>query len=196
MKQFKALAIALVVGLAAECIDLIFHFLLGAEVHLPYLAIKVTVIAFTFFFVTYWIGVSHRDGIAGAAIASLLFYVYYRFAEPTLDRTLFKLDEDTLFILIHFLAIWFVYWLTWRFIMNELVATGRRLTTRALAIVAVVSTIIGVLFLLPTGEFLKTNNLMLGLSLNDHVLIGTLGFTLAVIGVYNLIIKFKKIKIS
>ncbi len=108
MKLAKAFSLALVVALAAECIDLIFHFLLGAEVHLPYVAIKITVIAFTFFFLTYRAGISHRDGIAGAVIASLLFYVYYRFSEPTLDRTIFKLDEDTLFILIHFAAIWFV----------------------------------------------------------------------------------------
>ena len=185
----KSLSLAIVVALAASTFDILFHFFLGTEVHLGYVAVKVTVIFFTIFFVTRWAGVDYTRGLVGAAIAAIMFYIYYRFAEATLDRTVFKIDEDTLFILIHFVGIYLPYYLIRQFLpvgqTGLLVAHSKK----KLIWCAIIGIILGAVFLFPTGEFLSNNNLLLGLSYNDHVLVGTLAFIIALAAIYGLLVK-------
>lgn len=47
---------------------------------------------------------------------------------------------------------------------------------------------VAALFLLPNKEFLKENNLLLGLKFNDHIAVGTLGLIAAAAALYKLIL--------
>jgi len=119
MRVAKALAFAVVVALAAQAIDIFFHFILGVTVHLPYISVKSFVIAFTLFWFSYWTGVKWDRGLIATITAAILFYIYYRYTEPTLDRTIFKIDEDFGFVFIHMFAIYLPYFLTWKFLLKK-----------------------------------------------------------------------------
>src|SRR3989344_4706390 len=117
MSVSKSIAFAIVVGLASLTIDICAHLLTNTTVHFPYVSIKFIVIAFTLYFFSRWIGVDWKNGIAGSAIAVIIFYVYYRFTEPTLDRTIFKLDEHVIWTLFHWIAVYIPYALTWKYLL-------------------------------------------------------------------------------
>jgi len=57
---------------------------------------------------------------------------------------------------------------------------------RKFVYITVISAVIGSLFLFPTKQFLTENNLLLGLSYNDHILVGTLAFIVALAALYKL----------
>ena len=59
--------------------------------------------------------------------------------------------------------------------------------TRKFSLIGVVGVVIGILFLFPTREYLKSHQFNFGLSYNDHVLIGTLGFIVAIVAAYKLL---------
>jgi len=58
-------------------------------------------------------------------------------------------------------------------------------------ITVIVAAIIGASFLFPSKQFLQDNNLLLGLTYNDHVMVGTLAFILATAALYKLILLTK-----
>lgn len=185
----KALAFTVVVTLASQTIDVLVHLAGDIAVHIPYMAVKMTVIAFALFFYTYWIGISKKDGLISCMLASALFYVYYRFAEPTLDRTIFVLDEASVFIIIHWVAIVIPYLITSEYILPQPRYTGIALKSKTLYATAGTGLALAVLLMIPTRQFLKANGLNFGFSYNDHVLAGTLALILAIIAMYKLLIK-------
>ncbi len=200
MSTIKAFAFALVVGLAAQAIDIMFHMsgesLFGVDiaVHLPYVLVKLTIITWTLFLFSRWVGVNRDDGITASFAASVMFDIYYNYAEPTLDRTVFTLDEAAIFIIVHFFCIVIPYLLIWKWLMNAPVMGEGALTNDApLYKVIPIGIVIGSIFLFPTKNFLKAYNLTLGLSYNDHVLIGALAFIMVVVALYKLLIRPQKI---
>lgn len=62
---------------------------------------------------------------------------------------------------------------------------------RKFTIIAVVGLIGGGAFLFPTRAMLKDYHMTLGLSYNNHILIGTLAFITAVVAMYKLMLTKK-----
>ena len=168
------------------------HLSTGVAVHLPYIAVKSTVIFWTLFWFSKWVGINVPRGSVASFMASFLFYTYYRFAEPTLDRTIFVLDEASVFMIVHFLCIIIPYLITlqWLLPKNDLIPTDNK----NLYWVMGIGSLVGLIFLVPDRLFFKANpSFLIGLTYNDHVLIGVSAFILVIAALYkNLLLINKK----
>ncbi len=178
-----------VVTMSAMALDMMFHMASGVAVHLPYVLVKVAVVWFTLILAYWLVGWRKWDGILWSLGASVLFDVYYNFAEPTLDRTVFTLDEAALFIIVHFFCIVIPFLALYIYGMDGLSLSGKKISAGGLYKIIGAGVIFGSLGLLPSKAFLKSSGLLLGLSYNDHVLIGTLAFIVALVAGYKLILK-------
>ncbi len=161
MSWKKVLAFAVVVTLASQTLDILVHLLTNVAVHFGYVATKMAVIGFTLFFFSYWVGINKKMGIISSLVAAVMFYIYYRFAEPTLDRTVFVLDEDTWFILIHFAVILIPYWLTLKYIFTEASTLGIEMEKNRLYTIIFFGLLLGAAFTFPAAQYLTANNLMM-----------------------------------
>lgn len=206
MSWSKSIAFAGMVTIAAMALDMMFHmageslFGVAIAVHLPYVLVKTAIVFWALLWFSRWMGVNRNDGIVASLAASVMFDIYYNYAEPTLDRTVFTLDEAAMFIIVHFLCIVIPYLVTWKWLMSKS-ATGAAIDEDApenadesgLYKIIGGMIVIGVIFLFPTKKFLRTYDLYLGLTYNDHVLIGSLAFILVVVALYKLLIRPQRI---
>ncbi len=206
MSWSKSIAFAFLVTLAAMALDMMFHlsgeslFGVNIAVHLPYVLVKTAIVFWTLLWFTRWMGANRNDGILASLMASVMFDIYYNYAEPTLDRTVFTLDEAATFIIVHFFCIVIPYLITWKFLMQKS-ATGAALDEAAPAnaneqgLYKVIGSmiIVGAIFLFPTKKFLRAYDLYLGMTYNDHVLIGALAFILVVVALYKLLVRPQRI---
>ncbi len=206
MSYKKSFAFAFIVTMVAMALDIMFHMagvsLFGVDiaVHLPYVLVKAAVVLWTLFWFSRWMGVNRNDGVLASLMAAVMFDIYYNYAEPTLDRTIFTLDEAAIFIFAHFVFIAIPYLITWKFLMQKS-TTGAALDEAAPANVEEQSLykvigsmiIVGAIFLFPTKSFLRTYDLYLGMTYNDHVLIGALAFILVIIALYKILIRPQRI---
>ena len=97
-------------------LDALYHLATETAVHINYVAVKFTVIFSTVFLVAYWVGKSKTDGIFTSVAGPSIFYIYYIFANPTLNRAVFKIDENFGYIFVHIaalLAAYFVVYYAW-----------------------------------------------------------------------------------
>jgi len=185
----KSLALSFVVTMSAMALDMMFHMATNVAVHLPYVLVKVAVVWFTLVLAYWLVGWRKWDGIIWSLGASVLFDVYYNFAEPTLDRTVFTLDEAALFIIVHFFCIAIPFLALYIYGMDGLSLSGKQISAGGLYKIVGAGAIIGTLGLFPSKAFLKSSGLLLGLSYNDHVLIGTLAAIAGLVAVYKLIFR-------
>ncbi len=191
MNYKKALAFAFIVTLSSQTLDIMIHLADGVAVHLPYISVKSLVIFWTLFWFSKWTGINLSHGVIASFLASFFFYLYYRFAEPTLDRTIFVLDEASFFIIIHFLCIVIPYLITWKWLLQK--DNSNFPTSPFLNWIIGFGSLVSLLFLGPNRAFFKANpSLLLGLSYNDHILIGTLALILVVGAIYKKILLSKK----
>src|SRR3989344_8270849 len=106
---FSALLTVVMNGL-----DIVYHLATDWAVHLNYVAIKLTVIFAATLLIAQFVGKGKQQGIATSIIGPFMFYIYYVAANPTLNREVFKIDEQFWFFFIHaaFMAIAYVaaYW--------------------------------------------------------------------------------------
>ena len=196
----RSISFALVATLAMQTLDilghwiapLIFTFDKEIAVHFPYVAVKLTVVFFSLLAFTYLMGISVRRGVLGSLTAVTLFDIYYRFAEATLDRSVFMLDEKrVVWILFHFICLVIPYYLI-RVHLLEHDEEGVRPADTAKArkkysLISMITLVLAGLFMLPSKAYLKANDLLLGLHFNDHVIIGALFLIVAVHTFYKLI---------
>ncbi len=110
----SAIGFSVIVTLAMNSLDMLYHLATETAVHLGYVAVKATIIFMTVFLIAHLIGRGKAPGIVTAILGPLMFFVYYRFATPTLDRNFFVLDENVLYIAIHAAALGITYWLAHR----------------------------------------------------------------------------------
>jgi hypothetical protein len=200
MDYKKALAFAFVITLASQTLDIMIHLADGVAVHLPYIAVKSTVIFWTLFWFSKWAGINWGRGTVASFLASFFFYIYYRLAEPTLDRTIFILDEAFVFMFVHFLCIFFPYLITWKWLLHKnnldfaMADSWQDVSAKTLYWVLSLGSVVGLLFLVPNRTFFKVNpNFLLGLNYNDHILIGTLALILVIASLYkNILLSNKK----
>jgi plastocyanin len=191
MTKKQALLLAILVALASQCIDAIIHLQMDIALHIPYMAVKMSAIGFTFFWYYYWIGRSRIDNSINAILATSIFYLYYSFAEATLDRTVFTLDEASIFIFIHWVAI-----IIPMILVEYLVPVTPPLAkfmpanpeeneslVRYFQNIVLGGLVVGALLMFPSKTFLVNNGLILGVPHNEHVMGGTFAFILAAVAV-------------
>ena len=82
-------------------LDVIYHLATETAVHINYVAVKFTIIYLTLFLTTYWVGKSWNNGVFATITGPMLFYIYYRVADATINRELFKIDESFGYIFLH-----------------------------------------------------------------------------------------------
>lgn len=177
----KALAFASVVTLAGMALDIMAHLLTGVTVHFNYVSEKTFIVGLALLFFTWWIGADRKNGALFVFLASALFYVYYFFAQPTLDRLVFTLDEQIKWVFFHFIFIYVPYLAALAFLDGGLIKTSEFQNPKKLFWwLAIGGTVISGLMLLPGIEFIFNNGLVIGRTYNDHV---TIAITFLVIGV-------------
>lgn len=102
MKSIKTtLLFSLIVTLGMNALDMFFHYATDTAVHLNYVLIKLTIIFLTTYLVSQFVGISTREGIVISLVGPFLFWLYYVYAYPTLDRTVFRIDDQFYFIFAH-----------------------------------------------------------------------------------------------
>ncbi len=115
MNKFtESIIFSFFVTLTLVVIDALFHLIIETAVHINYVAVKFTVIFLMVFLVTYWVGKSKTEGVFTSVVAPVIFYIYYVFANSTLNRELFKIDEDFWFIFIHITALLISYFVIYQ----------------------------------------------------------------------------------
>lgn len=95
-------------------LDALYHLATETAVHINYVAVKFTVIFLVVFLVAYWVGKGIVDGVFTSIAGPVIFYVYYIFANPTLNRALFKIDENFGYIFVHIAALLTAYFVVYK----------------------------------------------------------------------------------
>ena len=90
-----------IVSLPMVMLDVLYHLATETAVHINYVAVKFTIIYLTLFLVTYWVGKSWNDAVFATIAGPVLFYIYYVFADPTINRDVFKIDDSFGYIFLH-----------------------------------------------------------------------------------------------
>ena len=95
-------------------LDSLYHLATETAVHINYAAVKFTIIFLVVFLVAHWVGKSVVDGIFTSMAGPVLFYIYYIFANPTLNRQIFRIDDNFWYIFIHIAALLVAYFVVYR----------------------------------------------------------------------------------
>ena len=95
-------------------IDAIYHLATETAVDILYVAVKFTIIFLVVFLVAYWVGKSLTEGIFTSVAGPVIFYIYYIFANSTLNREVFKIDENFGYIFVHIAALLVAYFVVYR----------------------------------------------------------------------------------
>lgn len=179
----RSFVFALVVTLAMQTLDIVAHFLTGHAVHLGYIAVKMAVIFYTLFLYTAWMGTGRKHAILSGLTGTVIFDFYYRFAHPTLDRTVFVLDEKSItWIIAHLIFLLIPYFLTlWLMEKETAHSNCPTLTKNRLTFIIFATLIITTVFVFPKDGIIG------GLSYNDHIFVGTIAFITSVVGFYKLV---------
>ena len=115
-KLSENLVFSFFVSLSMVALDALYHLATETAVHINYAAVKFSVIFLVVFLVAYWVGKSVPDGIFTSIAGPVIFYIYYIFANPTLNRAVFKIDENFGYIFVHIaclLVAYFVFYRAW-----------------------------------------------------------------------------------
>lgn len=135
----KIFLFSVIVTLVMNALDMSFHYGAGTAVHLNYVAIKLTIIFFSVYLISQSVGISTRDGIVASLFGPFMFWLYYVFAYPTLDREVYWIDEQFYFMFIHitmmFVAYFSSYWLMTK--KSPLLKKACFIVSSSLALVAV-----------------------------------------------------------
>ena len=100
-KLTDSLIFSFIVALPMVMLDVVYHLATATAVHINYVAVKFTIIYLTLFLTTYWVGKGLNEGIFATIAGPLLFYIYYVFADPTINRDVFKIDDSFGYIFLH-----------------------------------------------------------------------------------------------
>lgn len=100
-------------------LDLVYHAATNWTIHLNYVAIKLTIIFISTFLIAILIGKGKEQGITTSIIGPLMFYIYYLSATPTLNREIFRLDEQFWFFFLHATFMAIAYLTTYQYFKHK-----------------------------------------------------------------------------
>ena len=118
-KFYSNLLFSIVVTAVMNALDMFYHLATGWAVHLNYVAIKLTVIFLTVWMITQFIGIGKEEGIVASILGPFIFYIYYVFAGATLNREIFKIDEQFWFVFLHIILMLIAYFAAWNFVKSK-----------------------------------------------------------------------------
>ena len=134
MNKFHSnLLFSIVVTAVMNALDMVYHLATGWAVHLNYVAIKLTVIFLAVWMITQFIGKGVEEGVVASIFGPFIFYIYYVFAGATLNREIFKIDEQFWFFFLHAALMLIAYFSAWYFVKSK------QHLTRAVSFVIVAS---------------------------------------------------------
>lgn len=110
---------SLAVTAVMNALDMVYHLATGWAVHLNYVAIKLTVIFLTVWMITQFVGIGREEGIVASILGPFVFYLYYVFAGATLNREVFKIDEQFWFFFLHAALMLIAYFAAWGFVKSK-----------------------------------------------------------------------------
>lgn len=120
-----------------NALDMTYHLATGWAVHLNYVAIKLTVIFLSVWMIAQFIGKGTEEGIVTSIFGPFIFYIYYVFAGATLNREVFKIDEQFWFFFLHAALMLIAYFSAWSFVKaksNVIRAVGFAITAAFFAL--------------------------------------------------------------
>ena len=132
-KFFSKLLFSVAVTIVMNALDMMYHLATGWAVHLNYVAVKLTVIFLTTWMIIQFIGIGKEEGIVASVFGPFIFYVYYEFATPTLNRAIFHIDDQFWFFFLHAALMLAAYFAAFNF------AKSKKHLTRTLSFVVVAS---------------------------------------------------------
>lgn len=118
-KFYSNFLFSVAVTAVMNALDMVYHLATGWAVHLNYVAIKLTVIFLSVWMITHFIGKGKEEGIVASILGPLVFYIYYVFAGATLNREIFKIDEQFWFFFLHFALMLIAYFAAWTFVKSK-----------------------------------------------------------------------------
>ncbi len=118
-KFYSNLLFSIAVTAAMNALDMVYHLATGWAVHLNYVAIKLTVIFLTVWMITQFIGIGKEEGIVAGIFGPIVFYIYYVFAGATLNREIFRIDEQFWFIFLHITLMLIAYFAAFNFAKSK-----------------------------------------------------------------------------
>ena len=131
-KFYSNFLFSIAVTAVMNALDMTYHLATGWAVHLNYVAIKLTVIFLSTWMITQFIGVGKEEGIVASIFGPFIFYVYYVFAGATLNREIFRIDEQFWFFFLHVALMLIAYFSAWSFAKSK----GSAIRTAGFAITA------------------------------------------------------------
>lgn len=118
-KFFSNFLFSFVVTVVMNALDMVYHLATGWAVHLNYVAIKLTVIFLAVWLITQFIGIGKEEGIVASIFGPFVFYIYYVYAGATLNREIFRIDEQFWFVFLHVALMLIAYFAAWNFIKGK-----------------------------------------------------------------------------
>lgn len=171
-RLWSVLSFSFLVALSMNFLDSFFHLLASTTVHLDYVAVKFTIIFVSVLVVAWLSGMSFGNGLFTSIFGPGMFYIYYRMVSPTLDRSVFTLDENVGYILLHAAMLLFAYVVMFRFVMRKDIHwSDRALHT----LIAIVSGGLGVFYLVVPHSLVQSWGLHLELSAPWLAFVGAMG---------------------
>lgn len=107
------------VALPMVMMDALWHLATNTVVHINYVAVKFTLIFLTLFLTSYWVGKGFNQGLFATIAGPALFYIYYLFADPTINREVFKIDESFGYIFLHIAVFVIAYAVVYNLILHR-----------------------------------------------------------------------------
>ena len=90
-------------------LDGLYHLGTETAIHLNYMLVKISLIFLILFLTTYWVGKGKNQGIFACILGPVIFYIYYLFADATLNRDHFIIDDSFGYIFLHILVFFIAY---------------------------------------------------------------------------------------
>ncbi len=119
-KRFvSVLLFSIVITILMNSLDMLFHLFEGTTVHLDYVAIKIALIFASIFLTSLLVGLGKSEGIFASILGPVVFFLYYRYTFPTLNRQLFRIDDQLWYVIPHVIFFMLSYWLVFDFIKNK-----------------------------------------------------------------------------
>ena len=118
-KFFSNFLFSVAVTAAMNALDMAYHLATGWAVHLNYVAIKLTVIFLTVWLITQFIGIGKEEGIVASIFGPFMFYIYYVYAGATLNREIFRIDEQFWFFFLHAALMLIAYFAAFNFVKSK-----------------------------------------------------------------------------
>ncbi|MBS3138785.1 hypothetical protein J4207_03710 [Candidatus Woesearchaeota archaeon] len=108
-KTLSNVLFAVLLTLVMNGLDITYHLATDWAVHINYVAVKLTVVFLATFLIVQFSGKVTEQGIVTSIIGPFMFYLYYLSANPTINRELFKIDEQFWFFFLHFAFMMIAY---------------------------------------------------------------------------------------